>query len=162
MRVRTWGTAVAALGLAALGIAAPATAQAAAQGGYCDGEWNSHGRDGLVRAWDGYDCTGNLLGADVGNDYAWGDSSGQFTGDEYARPKSVMNSGYVGGKDVVAFYRTSGWRYEYGYVCLSPYELYADDLSDNWYTNNGGLVLNNIGSHQWVTASACAANSWLT
>ncbi|ORT53962.1 hypothetical protein [Streptomyces sp. CB03238] len=160
--MRKLGTALAALGLAVLGVAVPTSAQAAPQGAYCDYEWNQHGRDGLVRAWNGYDCTGTLLGATPGDDYAWGDSSGAFTGTEYAQPKSVMNSGYVGNLDVVAFYRTSGYRYEYGYVCLSPYELYADDLSDNYYTNNGGLVLNNIGSHRWVNASGCAANSWLT
>lgn len=71
-----------------------------------------------------------------------------------------MNSGFVGGKDVVAFY----WRGHYddtSYGCLKPGEKYVDDLSRNRYTNNANMN-NSIESHAWVTASACAPGSFIS
>ncbi|MEU0392870.1 hypothetical protein ABZ208_08880 [Streptomyces sp. NPDC006208] len=159
--MRKLGTAVAVLGLAALGAIAPATsAQAAAQAEGCDQAWP--GRDGNVRAWQHNDCRGYLLGVDAGDDADWSDGAGAFQGSDYNEASSVMNSGYTGGLDVVAFYLTAQHLHQFGYVCLSPYELYADNLTDNYFTNGGGVVNDRIGSHKWVTASACGAGSWLT
>ena len=150
-------------GLAALGLAVPAApAQAAPQGArafYCDAEWNSHGRDGNVRAWSSTDCTGTLLGVTPGNDLNWGDNEGAFQSFDLVHASSVMNSGYVGGRDVVAFYFLSGG--SGSYACLSPYELYVDDLSRNTFTNNV-VVEDNIGSHRWVYSSECAPGSWMS
>ncbi|MER6633779.1 hypothetical protein ABT301_37155 [Streptomyces sp. NPDC000987] len=151
------GTVVAALGLAALGLAVPATAQAATTGANCDAKWP--GRDGYVRAWDGTDCSGTYLGGTQGNDSAWGDTSGAFQGYDENRASSVMNSGYTGGYDVVAFYFYAG--YTGGYGCLSPYEYYVDDLSRNTFTS-GYNMNNNIMSHKWVPSSACSSGSWMS
>lgn len=158
--MRKLTTAIAATGLMALGLAVPASAQAAEQGMYCDAEWSSHGRDGNVRAWNGFDCTGTLLGVTPGNDPDWSDNSGPFQGNDWNQPKSVANNGTIGGNDVVAFYLALNYAYQHGYVCLSPYELYADDVTDNRYTS--GSVPTTIASHRWVQSSGCAANSWLT
>ncbi|MGW0561578.1 hypothetical protein ACWDZ4_13365 [Streptomyces sp. NPDC003016] len=158
--MRKLGTAIAVLGLTALGLVAPATsAQAAAQGPGCEGKWAAYGRDGNVRAWQHPDCGGVLLGQSQENDSHWGDTTGGFGYSAYYDTSSVMNNGTVGGLDVVAFYVSPG--HLGGYTCLSPYELYADNLTDNRFTD-GSVVDNRIGSHRWVTASACAPGSWLT
>ncbi|MBX9362829.1 hypothetical protein [Streptomyces sp. WAC04114] len=73
-----------------------------------------------------------------------------------------MNSGFVGGRDVVAFYAEKDYQYEKGYVCLAPGELWADNLTDNYFYNTGKVVNDSIRSRRWVTASECAAGSWLT
>jgi hypothetical protein len=148
---------LATLGLAAFGLALPATAHA---GAGCNANWNSHGRDGNVRAWDGTDCGGTLLGVTPGNDPEWGDGAGPFQGSDVNTASSVMNSGYVGGKDVVAFYYLGQYN-DAAYGCLKPGEKYVDDLGRNRYTN--GVYMNNsIESHAWVAASACAPGSFIS
>jgi hypothetical protein len=147
-------TAAVTLGLTALGLAIPTTAQAADG---CNAKWP--GRDGYVRAWDGYDCQGELLGASVGNDRSWGDVEGDFQDQDYNRASSVMNSGFIGGKDVVAFYWIFGMSGDY--ACLSPNEFFVDNLSRNKFTN-GENMDNSVGSHRWVTASECAAGTWMS
>ncbi|MEU0649074.1 hypothetical protein [Streptomyces umbrinus] len=155
-------TAAVVIALTSLGLLAPTTsAGAAAQEYRCQQEWP--GRDGNVRAWTDYGCDGNLLGVTPGDDRFWGDSSGAFQSIAYKEASSVMNSGFVGGKDVVAFYYDKDYQYQNGYVCLAPGELWADNLTDNYFTNRPGQVVNDrIGSHRWVTASECGAGSWLT
>lgn len=148
---------LATLGLAALGIALPAAAHA---GPGCNANWNAHGRDGNVRAWDGTDCGGTLLGVTPGNDPEWGDSAYPFQGSDVNRASSVMNSGFVGGKDVVAFYYLGGYD-DRAYGCLLPGEKYVDDLGRNRYTN-GVYMDNSIESHAWVTSSACAPGSFIS
>ncbi|MFE3165770.1 hypothetical protein [Streptomyces sp. NPDC059224] len=148
---------LATLGLAAFGLAVPATAHA---GSGCDAQWNYLGRDGRVRAWDGYDCSGLYLGDDTGSDPNWGDSYGEFKGADANRASSVMNNGYVGGKDVVAFYYYKEYD-DTAYGCLKPGELYVDDLSRNWFTNSVTMD-NAIESHTWVAASACAPGSFIS
>lgn len=145
------------LGIAAFGVAVPVTAQA---GTGCNTNWNSHGRDGNVRAWSGTDCGGTLLGVTPGNDPNWGDSAGPFQGSDANSASSVMNSGYVGGKDVVAFYYWTNYD-DTAYGCLKPGELYVDDLARNRFTNNANMN-DNIMSHAWVTASACAPGSFIS
>ncbi|MGW1561280.1 hypothetical protein ACWCQ1_32805 [Streptomyces sp. NPDC002144] len=71
-----------------------------------------------------------------------------------------MNSGYVGGKDVVTFYYTPGYPSS-AYGCLKPGELYVDDLSRNHFTNNENMN-DNIMSHVWVASSACAPGSFIS
>ncbi|QOV36138.1 hypothetical protein IM697_40015 [Streptomyces ferrugineus] len=44
-----------------------------------------------------------------------------------------MNSGYIGGLGIVAFY--NAYNYRGGYSCLAPGEYYADNLSDNTFTS---------------------------
>lgn len=138
-------------GLLALGLALPATtAQAAgntATADTCADKWT--GRDGKMYAWDTLNCQGPSMFSAVGNEDYWGTDNDKAS--------SVMNRGYLGGRDVVAFYRNNN--YGGGYTCLSPYELYADDLRDNTFTD-GTVVTNAITSHQWVVASACSR--WLT
>ncbi|MFF7331928.1 hypothetical protein ACIQU5_19820 [Streptomyces sp. NPDC090306] len=148
---------LATLGLAACGLAVPATAHASSG---CAAEWNYYGRDGYVRAWDGYNCSGLYLGNDVGSDPDWGDSYGEFKGADANRASSVMNNGYVGGKDVVAFYYYTQYD-DSAYGCLKPGEKYVDDLSRDWFTNIVTMD-NEIASHAWVAASACAPGSFIS
>ncbi|MFD7323746.1 hypothetical protein ACFV9D_22035 [Streptomyces sp. NPDC059875] len=163
--MRKLGTVIAALGLAAVGLVGPATTAQATevgtQGENCNAKWP--GRDGYVRAWDGFDCWGAYLGGTAGNDPDWNAPGGGFTG-AWDKASSVMNSGYFGGKDVVAFYRYQNYAYADGYTCLRPGEKYADDLTDNRFHNGpwDEDVDDDIRSHQWVYASACAAGSFLT
>ncbi|WP_069773464.1 hypothetical protein [Streptomyces sp. LUP30] len=148
---------LATLALTALGVALPATAQASAA---CDANWNSHGRDGNVRAWRDINCQGELLGVTPGSDPDWWDTTGPFQGNDGDAASSVMNSGYVGGKDVVAFY----FRLNYldtGYGCLKPGELYVDDLTRSRFTN-GHTMNDSIVSHTWVRESACAPGSFIS
>jgi hypothetical protein len=163
--MRKFGTVAAVIGLTALGLTVPATsAQATAQGPVCASKWP--GRDGYVRAWADPDCTGTLLGATPGSDANWDDGAGPFTQGDANQASSVMNSGTIGGKDVVAFYYREGLSDVTGYTCLAPGEKYADNLTDNAFRLRDGSALapvdDNIMSHTWVAASACASNSWLT
>jgi hypothetical protein len=151
---------VATLGLTALGLALPATAQAAPTGANCDREWP--GRDGYVRAWDGKDCSGTYLGGTQASDPDWGDAAGPYRGTDANRASSVMNSGYIGGNDVVAFYYWSDYDYDLGYGCLLPSEYYVDDLSRNTFTVTGYNMDNNIMSHRWVSRSGCSSDSWMS
>ncbi|MEV5814235.1 hypothetical protein CJI59_17350 [Streptomyces sp. Alain-F2R5] len=141
--MRKTAAALAALGLAVLGVSATTTTAHA--GPNCDAKWP--GRDGMVRAWQLNDCSGIYLGGTASYDSDWGNSSGPFQGSDENRASSVMNSGHVGSYDIVAFYRLTN--YGGGYACLKPGELYADNLSDNTFSN-GDPVDNRISSHQWV------------
>ncbi|SMF14875.1 hypothetical protein [Streptomyces sp. Amel2xC10] len=144
------------VGLTALGLGAPATAAQAAETGaqatVCNSKWP--GRNGNVYAWDGFDCQGTLLGVTAGNDPDWNSAGGGFA-NAWDKASSVMNAGYTGGNDIVQFWYIQ--QYQTGYTCLSPYEYFADDLSDNTFSS-GQNVNNNIRAHKWV--SSC--NVWLT
>ncbi|MGW7042017.1 hypothetical protein ACWGDT_04680 [Streptomyces avermitilis] len=153
--MRKLSIALATLGLAALGLAVPATAHASAG---CDAKWP--GRDGNVRAWKDADCQGELLGVTPGSDPNWGDGAGPFQGSDVNVASSVMNSGYVGGKDVVAFYYLTNYN-DTSYGCLKPGELYVDNLGRNHFTN-GANMNDNVMSHTWVAASACAPGSFIS
>ncbi|MES5820861.1 hypothetical protein [Streptomyces sp. RG80] len=159
--MRRSGTAAIIIALASLGLMAPTTSAAAADDSICPQMWP--GRDGNVRAWEHWGCMGELLGVTPGDDRSWGDDVGAFQRPANIVASSVMNSGFIGGRDVVAFYYDKDYQYLNGYVCLAPGEKWADNLTDNYFQNRSGQVVNDrIGSHQWVTASACAAGSWLT
>ncbi|MFC8197319.1 hypothetical protein ACFWBR_24575 [Streptomyces sp. NPDC060006] len=159
--MRRPATAAVVIALASLGLIAPATsATAAAQDYRCQDEWP--GRDGYVRVWEHYGCDGLPLGKDVGDDNSWSDSVGQFQTPAHTLASSVMNSGFIGGKDVVAFYAAKNYDYTQGYVCLAPGEKWADNLTDNYFYGTGTVVNDRIRSHRWVNASGCAAGSWLT
>ncbi|WP_434587427.1 hypothetical protein [Streptomyces sp. A5-4] len=66
----------------------------------------------------------------------------------------------------VVFYWSFGQDDRRGCTCLAPGEKYADDLTDDVFERrndtNFGPVDDGVGSHAWVSASACAPNSWLT
>ncbi|MER7837729.1 hypothetical protein ABTY98_17930 [Streptomyces sp. NPDC096040] len=143
------------LGLAALGLAVPANAHAVSG---CNAQWP--GRDGNVRAWRDWDCGGELLGVTPGNDPNWGDAAGPFQGSDVNAASSVMNSGFVGGKDVVAFYYLTNYPSS-AYGCLKPGELYVDNLTRDTFTN-GANMNDNIMSHAWVASSACAPGSFIS
>ncbi|MBV7699005.1 hypothetical protein [Streptomyces sp. TRM70350] len=146
--MRKTAAALAALGLAVLGVSATATTAHA--GPICNSKWpGNNNRDGMVRAWQLNDCSGIYLGGTQSWDSDWGNSSGPFQGNDDNRASSVMNSGYVGDFDIVAFYRLPG--YGGGYACLAPDELFADKLSDNYFTNDDP-VDNRISSHRWVNS----------
>ncbi|MBC6459719.1 hypothetical protein [Actinomadura sp. HBU206391] len=158
------GTAVAALALAAAGLTGTATTAQAenvrAQEAGCSTAWP--GRDGYVRAWKDVNCGGTLLGLTQGDDINWADGWGQFQGSDNDNASSVMNSGYLGGEDVVAFYRNAGQRYQDGFGCLAPGELYADWLGDNYYYGQGSSMNDSISSHAWVYSTGCPSGSWIT
>lgn len=159
--MRKFAITAAVVGLTALGLAVPATtAQAAGTGTQatgCNSKWP--GRNGNVYAWDGYDCQGTRLGYTAGNDSDWNASGGGFV-NAWDKASSVMNAGYTGGYDVVQFFYWQNYGDLYpGYTCLSPNEYFADNLSDNYFTN-GYVVNNNIRSHRWVASGSCSR--WLT
>lgn len=154
---RMLGIAAAVLGLSAGSVLISTPAQAATA---CDTFYNNTARVGNTYAWADSYCVG-LLGGTAGNDANWGDSSGPFQGTDTNRASSVMNRGYSGGRDVVAFYDATNYDWTHGYGCLSIGEKYASYLGDNSLTD-GGPASNSISSHQWVYASSCASNSWLT
>jgi len=164
--MRRMGTVFAALALATAGLAAPAaTAQASTKAAGCADLWP--GRNGNVYAWRDVDCGGTRLGATAGNDLNWHDGSGEFTGSDGDNASSVMNAGFTGGRDVVAFYRNAGGDHTAGYGCLAPGELYADWLGDNRYFVPGTgqistTMENTISSHVWVYAAGCPSGSWIT
>ncbi|MDK1344686.1 peptidase inhibitor family I36 protein [Streptomyces sp. 378] len=146
--MRKFSVTAAVLGLAALGLAVPATAQAAESavpGPVCNSKWGP--RNGNMYAWQDLDCGGTLLIATPGNSSNWGTAAND-------KATSVMNRGYTGGLDHVAFYQNDN--YGGGHACLAPGELYADNLTDNRFTN-GVNVNDNITSHRWVARSACGA-----
>lgn len=164
MQKRKMGTAVATITMAVAGLMVPAaTAQAdtgSAQGPNCNAKWP--GRNGNMYAWRDLDCSGELLGFTPGNDSNWADGSGAFRGSDNDSASSVMNAGTLGGLDVVAFYRNINFAHQDGGGCLSPHELYADDLRDNFHYPVGGSMDNSISSHRWVTAGDCHPDAWIT
>ncbi|WAU82897.1 hypothetical protein O1Q96_26335 [Streptomyces sp. Qhu-G9] len=159
--MRRPATAAVVIALASLGLIAPATSATAAPQDYrCQEKWP--GRDGYVRAWQHYGCDEGFMGETTGDDRSWSDGEGAFRGLDHTIASSVMNSGFIGGKDVVAFYAEKDYAYEKGYVCLAPGEKWADNLTDNYFYGTGTVVNDRIRSHRWVNASGCAAGSWLT
>ncbi|MER7895655.1 hypothetical protein ABTX62_05865 [Streptomyces sp. NPDC096046] len=134
------------LGLTALGLAVPAAAQATettVAGPGCADKWGP--RDGRLYAWDEPDCQGPLLPVPY---------SGTWSPAADNRASSVMNRAYTGGLDHAALYDKpdrSG-----GHICLAPGELYADDLTDDRFTD-GTPVNNAISAHGWVNRSTCGA-----
>ncbi|MFC8679416.1 hypothetical protein ACFUEN_42900 [Streptomyces griseorubiginosus] len=73
-----------------------------------------------------------------------------------------MNSGFIGGRDVVAFYAEKDYPSAKGYLCLAQGERWADLLTDNYFANTGEVVNDHIRSHRWVTVSEYGLGSWLT
>ncbi|MFI6204844.1 hypothetical protein ACIBAI_00365 [Streptomyces sp. NPDC051041] len=148
--MRTFIATAALLGLTALGAAFPTTAAQASEDTVadtgCDSKWGS--RDGNMYGWDHLDCNDPLLIAASGDNPDWGAVRN--------RVASVMNRGFVGGRDHVKFYDYTYYRG--GHACLAPGELYADDLNNDWFTgdpNGDVVVVDNIESHKWVTRSEC-------
>ncbi|MET8216190.1 peptidase inhibitor family I36 protein [Streptomyces hirsutus] len=146
--MRKFTVTAALLGLTALGVVVPATTSQAAgstvAGPGCDSKWGP--RNGNMYAWEDLDCSGAELIRSAGNSDWWVGSQDRAT--------SVMNRGFTGGLDHVAFYENSG--FGGGHACLAPGELYADNLTDNRFTN-GVNANDTISSHRWVARSACGA-----
>ncbi|MGW3288705.1 peptidase inhibitor family I36 protein [Streptomyces sp. NPDC001002] len=147
--MRKFTATAAVLGLAALGLAVPATAAQAAESGVpgpgCNSKWGA--RNGFMYAWQDLDCTGTLLISTPGSSSYWGAAAND-------KATSVMNRGFVGGNDHVVFWEDAGL--VGGHTCLAPGELYADNLTDDWFTS-GVVVNDNISSHEWLTAFHCGA-----
>jgi hypothetical protein len=145
--MRKFTVTAALVGLTALGAVVPATAAQAADstvaGSVCDSKWGA--RNGNMYAWDAYDCGGNPLIVASGDSNNWGGAND--------RASSVMNRGFTGNLAIVKFYYLTD--HLGGHTCLMPGELYADNLSDNTFTN-GASVDNNIRSHEWVNGG-CGA-----
>ncbi|MFI7452518.1 hypothetical protein ACIBQX_33840 [Nonomuraea sp. NPDC049714] len=154
-------TALAAIGLAAVGVTVPLGVPSAQADTRCNQEWDAFGRDGKVRIYKDPYCTNQLDWA-VGDDWDWGDGTGEIT-NATNTVSSVMNNGTLGGVDVVAFYDYTGYDWRYGYTCLKPGEYYADYLADNRFSartagEHAGkkfLVNDAISSHKWVTEGDC-------
>ncbi|WP_060882719.1 hypothetical protein [Streptomyces caniscabiei] len=138
-------TTAALLGLAGLGLAVPATAAQAADSAVvgCGDLWGRP--DGKVYAWDLPNCEGSPL--PIPDSGAWGPDASD-------RASSVMNRGYPGGLDHVAFYHHAN--HAGGHGCLAPGELYAADLADNRYSD-GASANNSISAHRWVNRNSCAS-----
>ncbi|WP_049571684.1 peptidase inhibitor family I36 protein [Nonomuraea sp. SBT364] len=134
------------LGLATLGVTVPVTAAQAAGtsvAGGCDDDWGP--RNGNMYAWQDLNCEGTLLISTPGNSSYWGASATD-------KASSVMNRGFTGGRDAVKFYENIN--HGGGHTCLLAGELYADNLTDNRFSN-GVIVNDRITSHKWVTAGEC-------
>lgn len=146
--MRKFTVTAALLGLTALGVVVPAAtsqaADSAVAGPGCDSKWGP--RNGNMYAWQDLDCSGTLLITAAGNSANWGAAAND-------KATSVMNRGFVGGLDHVAFYENDN--HGGGHACLAPGELYADNLTDNRF-NTGGIVNDHITSHRWVNRSACS------
>lgn len=146
--MRKFTVTAAVLGLAALGLAAPAgmaqASESVVAGPGCDSKWGP--RNGYMYAWDGFDCSGTQLMATPGSSSNWGSAND--------RASSVMNRGYTGNLAIVKFYYLEN--FQGGHGCLQPGELYADNLSDN-NLSNGETANNNIRSHDWVNGG-CSVN----
>ncbi|MEU6346070.1 hypothetical protein ABZ883_34535 [Streptomyces sp. NPDC046977] len=145
--MRKFTVSAALIGLTALGVAVPAAtsqaAESAVAGTVCDSKWGA--RNGNMYAWDAYDCNGSPLVVAAGDSSSWGAAND--------RASSVMNRGYTGSLSIVKFFYLEN--HQGGHTCLYPGELYADNLSDNQFTD-GNVVDNNIRSHQWVSGG-CGA-----
>ncbi|UUU26151.1 hypothetical protein [Streptomyces sp. DSM 40750] len=145
--MRKFTVTAALLGLTALGVVVPATtsqaADSAVAGPVCDSKWGA--RNGNMYAWDAQDCQGNAMIVNAGTLDSWGGAND--------RASSVMNRGYTGNLSIVKFYFLENQ--QGGHTCLYPGELYADNLTDNRFTNNV-IVDNNIRSHEWVNGG-CGA-----
>ncbi|WP_318208769.1 hypothetical protein [Streptomyces sp. SJL17-1] len=144
---RLIGSTVAVLGLAAGSLLVATPAQASAP---CDAFYRDTARSGFMYAWNLPHCSG-LMGGTQGNDANWGDSSGAFTNNETNNAESVMNKGTGSSYHIVRFYDYTAHSADNGYGCLSPGELYADDLRDN-KLHDGGPAANSISSHNWVSS----------
>ncbi|MFB4293822.1 peptidase inhibitor family I36 protein [Nonomuraea sp. ATR24] len=129
------------LGLACLGVTVPSTAAQAAGG--CDDDWGP--RNGYMYAWQDLNCEGTRLIATAGNSSYWGAGATD-------KASSVMNRGFTGGRDAVKFYQDIN--HGGGHTCLLAGELYADNLTDNRFSN-GVIVNDRITSHKWVTPGEC-------
>ncbi|MGW2342681.1 hypothetical protein [Streptomyces sp. NPDC001661] len=152
--MRTTITTIATAGLLGLGLLAPAAvAQTAgadsgprAASHNCDKRYNA-AKAGYVYSYDKKNCYG-YLGKDKDNDSNWSKRSDN-------KATAVLNKGY-GSVSKVRFYRLP--HYKGGSACLSQGEFYADDLSDNKFSN-GKSANNSISSHKWISNSAdCSAN----
>lgn len=160
-----------AVGLVALGLALPGTAAQAepTQGvdvlsAVCNDKYEVYQGDGKVHVWSEPNCGGTHIGAASYNvnDWDWGDDEGTFRGGDDNNAESLMNTGPTG--SIVAFYRLTGGpnNYDDGYGCLKRSELYADNLTDNYFKNGPTKTIDNkISSHHWVSASACASDSYI-
>lgn len=158
--MRSAGLAIAAFGVAALGLTLPGTAQAAPSGGttatdatvaatnYCPGKRDDWKDDGNFRAYDAIYCDSTgFLGIASGNDQNWGDSSGDFQGTDTNRATSLINTGtYSSGWNIVKFYdatNTSG-----AHLCLG-----RNDYIDNLYYDRNG------NRQTYSSGTASASNS---
>ncbi|MEU5688292.1 hypothetical protein DEJ48_38625 [Streptomyces venezuelae] len=156
-------TTAAVLCVAAIAMPVPATAAQAAPSADVRilADCSPHGSDGKVYAWLHSNCSGTLLGSDVGNDANWGDASGQFRGSDDNNATSVANNGHVGGKDVVAFYRLTGGgdAWAGGFLCAGP-GVALTDLHGYAFTS-GHNANDRISSHQWVYPADCARDAFI-
>ncbi|MFE7411755.1 hypothetical protein [Streptomyces laurentii] len=150
--MRAFGTALAAVSLAAAALIVPATAaQATATGtasNHCDDIWP--GRNGYMYAYADTNCY-NKLGQTTGNDPNWNtDQPGEDLVNANDKASSVMNAGYTGSLSAVRFYYLEN--YSSGSNCLAASEFYVDNLGRNTFSN-GENMENNIRSHKWVDAT---------
>jgi hypothetical protein len=122
----------------------------------CDEIWINNQNDGNMWAWRDINCSGTLLGVTQGNDDDWADTRDAFKTTDNDEASSVMNTGtYANGVNAVMFFRNTRSEGFGGHTCLKRGELYADNLTDNTFTD--GVVVNDkISAHRWVRESACA------
>ncbi|MFI6874957.1 hypothetical protein ACIBL6_16135 [Streptomyces sp. NPDC050400] len=146
---------LAALALASLGVLVPATS-AQADNWACNDNYEA-AMYGYMYAYDDMECHGGALGYTSSWDSDWGNSNGPFRGADTNNASSILNKGSI----PVQFFNGTGQDWAGGYACLSPNELYASNLSDNYFTS--GAKLNyGISSHRWVSKDRCSAKSWAT
>ncbi|MFD5098262.1 hypothetical protein [Streptomyces albidochromogenes] len=148
--MRKTTTALAALGVAILGITVPVgTAQAATA---CDNAWHALPA-GMMGAYEHADCGGGFLGRTAGADSNWRNDLGAFQGADNDKASSVLNAGTTDSDyTVVQFFNDAGTTG--GYSCLKRGEFYASNLTNDYFTS-GHVVNDNISSHRWVREQDC-------
>lgn len=155
--MRKIAAALSILGLAGFGGLAPNTAQASPvepAAATCADNYDI-ALMGYMYAYSGYYREG-YIGKSESWDSDWGNSSGPFQGGDTNVASSVLNKGYDG-VDAFQLFNGTGTDWAGGYSCLKRGELYADNLSDNYFSS-GYSADNAISSHRWVYASTC--NGW--
>ncbi|MEV6171016.1 hypothetical protein AB0L99_22625 [Streptomyces sp. NPDC051954] len=145
--MRTFSATLTALALAALGALVPATgAQAATP---CDNAWNS-APPGYLYLYGSTNCNGLLARAGA-DDPDWYDTSGPVRGLDTGDVGSLLQKGTTG--MAVKLYEGPGHTGDH--VCLTRSEPYVSETSELTFPD--GRPVNSIRSHQWVSASECAA-----
>ncbi|MFF3840328.1 hypothetical protein [Streptomyces sp. NPDC001930] len=149
---RSLASAAAVCGLAAGSLLIGTPAQAASA--TCDTFYNNTAKSGYMYAFNLRDCK-DVLGADAGDEYDWGDSTGELKGRATNNAESVMNKGTGSTYHIVRFSDYTAYNTREGYGCLSPNEThqgkYAADLWDN-KLSDGGPAANSFSSHTWVSS----------
>ncbi|MFJ5518770.1 hypothetical protein ACIQB4_17070 [Streptomyces griseoluteus] len=142
---------LAAAGAVVLGVLVPTGSANASTA--CDNAWRVLPA-GSMAAYKDANCGGGLLGQTPGDDSNWGNSQGAFQGSDTNAASSVLNRGTTDTSyTAVQFFNGTG-TYTGGASCLKRSEVYADNLTDDYFSSGYGIN-DAISSHRWVPESSC-------